>query len=85
MSTPYQLPVADTAAAAWPLHDNATMRLRPGAAGFVVRVDRGSVLVTQEGDPQDHVLGPGDAFRAAGKKAVVLWALSSAGVAVTER
>lgn len=67
----------------WPLHDNGTMSLRPGAGGVVVRIDRGQVLLTQEGDRDDHVLGPGDAYRAAGRKAVVLWALSEASVALS--
>jgi hypothetical protein len=53
---------------------NAT--LRPGRA--VVRVDRGTALVTQAGDLEDHVLSAGAEYRPAARGLVVLWALEDA-------
>ena len=40
------------------LHDNGTIRLQPRAQGLRLRAERGTFLVTQEGDPEDHVLSP---------------------------
>jgi hypothetical protein len=40
---------------------DATLRVRPGRRGVMLRAERGSVHVTQAGDPVDHVLGPGEA------------------------
>ena len=59
------------------LAENATLRLPPGRSGVVVRVERGSLLVTQEGDPEDHVLGPGDEVRLPRGGLAVAWALAA--------
>ncbi|HEY6107144.1 MAG TPA: DUF2917 domain-containing protein [Anaeromyxobacteraceae bacterium] len=62
--------------------ENGTLPLRPGGRGLAVTCRSGTLLVTQEGDPLDHVLRPGDAFRAAPRGLVVVWALSDGAVAV---
>ncbi len=58
------------------LDRDATLRLRPRAGGLLLRCRSGAMLATQEGDPLDHVLGPGDRLRVAGRGLVVVWALS---------
>jgi len=62
------------------LERDATLALRPGARGLALRGLAGTLLVTQEGDPQDHVLGPGDGRRFAGRGRVVVWALEAGAV-----
>lgn len=61
---------------------NGTLPLRPAGGGLVVTCRTGTLLVTQEGDPADHVLGPGEEFLAAPHGLVVVWALSDGAVAV---
>jgi DUF2917 family protein len=56
---------------------DATLRLVPGR-GLVLRVSAGSVLVTQEGDREDHVLAPGRELRLGGRGLAVAWALTPA-------
>ncbi len=63
------------------LLENGTLPLRPRARGLSVACRVGTLVVTQEGDPQDHVLVPGEAFRAAPRGLVVVWALSPGAVA----
>jgi hypothetical protein len=65
----------------WEVRDNETLSLRPGRGGILLRPQRGTFLVTQEGDPIDHLLGQGDEFRAAGRRLVVAWALSDGAIA----
>ncbi len=60
----------------WRLCDDDTLLLRPGRHGLVLRCHSGSLLVTQEGDRLDHVLGPRDQFQTAERGRVVVWALS---------
>ncbi len=62
------------------IRDNGTLRFRPGAGGFVLRCHSGTLVVTQEGDPLDHVLGPRDEFRTKSRGLVVAWALSDGSV-----
>src|SRR5689334_9304244 len=57
---------------------DATLRLVPGRQGLVLRAGAGSLLVTQEGDPEDHVLAPGHELHLAGRGLVVAWALTPA-------
>ncbi|MFL5273333.1 MAG: DUF2917 domain-containing protein [Anaeromyxobacteraceae bacterium] len=57
---------------------DATLRLVPGRHGLVVRVGAGSVLVTQAGDPEDHVVTPGRELHLAGRGLAVAWALTPA-------
>jgi hypothetical protein len=59
-----------------------TMRLPRGR--FVVRADRGTVLVTQEGDLEDHVLEAGDELVLARQGLAVAWAFTDAAVTVRE-
>jgi hypothetical protein len=66
----------------WALAENGTLPLRPARRGLAVTCRAGTLLVTQEGDPLDHVLGPGDAFQSAPRGLVVVWALSDGAVAV---
>ncbi len=53
-----------------------------GARGAEVRCARGMVLVTREGDPEDHVLSGGASFTARGPGRVAVWALEPARVQV---
>ena len=62
--------------------DNDTVALRPGARGLSLRGQRGTFLVTQEGDPLDHVLEPGGELRTTRRGLVVIWALSDGVIAV---
>ncbi len=71
-------------AARW-LPRDGTLSLRPGRAGLEILGQRGLVLVTQEGDAIDHVVGPGERFRASGRGRVAVWALASASFAVIGR
>ena len=57
---------------------DTTLRLPRGA---VVEVERGLVLVTREGDPQDHVLEPGMGLPL-GRGLAVAWALEPSRVRV---
>lgn len=62
------------------LAGNETLRL---SAGIEVRCHSGTVLVTQEGDLDDHVLEAGDACRTRPRGRVVAWALSDAELSVS--
>ena len=67
----------------WTLGADETRRLEGGRSGpVVVRVQRGLLLVTREGDPEDHVLGAGEeaAFPARGR--IAAWALEPAQASV---
>ncbi|HET9554544.1 MAG TPA: DUF2917 domain-containing protein [Anaeromyxobacteraceae bacterium] len=45
---------------------------------LLLRVERGLVVVTREGDLDDHVLRPGEALRLPPRGKVVIWALEPA-------
>ena len=60
------------------------VRMTPGRSGVVFRVSRGSLLVTQAGDLQDHVLGTGEELRLSGPGMAVAWALEPTSLVVTE-
>jgi hypothetical protein len=68
----------------WELARDATVRLDAGAQGIQVRADCGTVLVTREGDLEDHVLEAGDAVLVTGTGLVVAWALDVAHLTVDE-
>jgi hypothetical protein len=51
---------------------------RGPAAPACVRVQSGTVWVTEEGDPEDHVLCEGEAYRARGDGLVVIEAVEDA-------
>jgi hypothetical protein len=60
---------------------DATLRAQPNRlGGLCVKAVHGTVLVTQAGDPRDHVLSAGETFRAAPRGLVVAWALKDAAV-----
>ena len=68
----------------WELAENATMRLPRGRSATVVRVERGTVLITQEGDLEDHVLEPGDEIVIPVGGLAVAWAFTGAAISVRE-
>jgi hypothetical protein len=84
MATRNQANAMQTGEAAWEIAENATMRLPRRGASTVVRVDRGTVLVTQEGDLEDHLLAEGDEVVIDGAGLAVAWAFSAAAVSVRE-
>lgn len=67
-----------SARGAWELHENDAMALRRPWRETVVRVHRGTVLVTQEGDQEDHVLEPGDELLLGRRGRAVAWAFTDA-------
>lgn len=64
------------------LAEGATMRLPRGRFAIAVRVQRGTVLVTQEGDLEDHVLEPGDELVLDVGGLAVAWAFTDAAISV---
>jgi len=66
------------------LHENGTIRLYPRTRGLRLRAERGTFLVTQEGDPEDHVLRGTDEVRTARRGLVVVWALSAGALDVDD-
>jgi DUF2917 family protein len=73
-----------SAPVAWKLAENAAMRVSRHGVAVVVRVDRGTVLVTRQGDVQDHVLEPGDELRVPRGGLAVAWAFTDATISVRE-
>ncbi len=69
---------------AWELAENQAFRLVPGRDGVAIRVNSGCLVITQEGDPEDHVLLPGEGLRMTGREAVVAWAMSPSSFVVTD-
>lgn len=68
----------------WELPGNATMRLPRSGLSSVVRVQKGTVLVTQEGDREDYVLATDDEIVLEGGGLAVAWAFTDAEIAVSE-
>jgi hypothetical protein len=68
----------------WELAENATMRLPRGRRGTCVRVERGTVLVTQQGDLEDHVLETGDEIVLPVRGLAVAWAFTDAAISARE-
>jgi len=68
----------------WELAQDSTLRLPPGRNGILARVERGTLLVTQAGDPEDHVLGPGDEVWLPRGGLAVAWALTPSVLAVRD-
>jgi hypothetical protein len=66
------------------LSQDATIQLPPGRHGLVVRVERGVLLVTQEGDLDDHVLEPAQELRIPRGGLAVGWALAPATVVIKD-
>lgn len=61
---------------------NTARSLRPAARGLALQCVSGLVVVTQEGDPDDHELRPGDVFRTSRRGLVVAWAIQDSGFIV---
>ena len=57
------------------LQADATARVQPGRHGVTLRALCGTILVTQSGDLEDHVLERGMEHRFRGPGLVVAWAL----------
>ena len=51
-----------------------TVSFKPDGSGLVLVCRLGSLIVTQEGDPEDHVLGSLEEFRSSPRGKVVAWA-----------
>ncbi len=66
------------------LAKDATFRLRPGRRGVILRAECGLVLVTQEGDRDDHVLEAGDELWLPSGGVVAAWALEAARVTMCD-
>ena len=61
---------------------HATTRPPRSRFAVVVRAERGTVLITQEGDPEDHVLEAGDEIILPVGGLAVAWALAEAAISV---
>jgi hypothetical protein len=59
----------------WEVAVDGTIAFRPGSMGLALTCRAGTFLVTQEGDPVDHVLEAGDSFRTSSCGRVAAWAL----------
>ena len=60
------------------LERDAAWSAAVGRGGLEVRCARGALLVTVEGDPEDHELSPGEAFVPSRRGRLVAWALAPA-------
>jgi hypothetical protein len=58
------------------------LRLPAGREGSSVRVEVGSVIVTREGDPEDHVLQAGAELHLPGRGLSLAWALEPSRVEI---
>jgi hypothetical protein len=59
------------------------LRLPSWRDGSSVRVMAGTVIVTREGDPEDHVVQAGSELRLPGRGVAVAWALEPSWVEVS--
>jgi hypothetical protein len=66
------------------LAENSVMRVSRRGVAVVVRVDRGTVLITCQGDLEDHVLEAGDEIYLQGGGLALAWAFTDATLHVTE-
>jgi len=64
------------------LLENTALRVEPGRHGVALRLERGLVMVTQAGDPIDHVLMRGEAVQLPRGGLVVTLALEPARLTV---
>jgi signal transduction histidine kinase len=78
-------PASSTDRERWELAENETMRLPHRHGAMVVRVERGTVLITQKGDHEDHVLEPGDELVVRRRGLAVAWAFTDAVIEVVRR
>ncbi|HEU4385125.1 MAG TPA: DUF2917 domain-containing protein [Anaeromyxobacteraceae bacterium] len=68
----------------WDLGRDQTSHVPGTRRPLAIRVERGLVLVTREGDPEDHVLHAGDALVVPPRGKVVAWALEPTRATVRE-
>lgn len=61
------------------------LRLPRRRAGFRIQVQEGTLVVTREGDPEDHVLEAGAALELTGPGLTLAWALEPSRVEVIGR
>ena len=64
------------------LADNAVVPLPRGRSAKIVRVESGTVLITQEGDFEDHLLVSGDEILLHTRGLAVAWAFTKAALSV---
>ena len=62
----------------WELGKDQTSSLPAARGPVAIRVERGLILVTREGDPEDHVLHAGEVVVLPPHGKVVAWALEPA-------
>jgi hypothetical protein len=62
----------------WRLGKDETSHLSGARGRVAIRVESGLVLVTREGDPEDHLLRAGEAVVLPPRGKVVAWALEPA-------
>ena len=62
----------------WGLGKDETLRLPRKRGGIVARVEKGTVVVTQAGDPEDHVLRTGESVTLPVAGLAIAWALTPA-------
>ncbi len=62
----------------WQLGKDETSRLSGPRGPVAIRVQSGLVVVTREGDPEDHVLRAGEAVVLPPRGKVVAWAIEAA-------
>jgi hypothetical protein len=55
-----------------------------GRAGVLVRVRTGQAWITRQGDPEDHLLGPGQAFESGRRGRLAILALGPARLEIAE-
>lgn len=80
---PTRVMTSKTNPARWNLAENEAMRVSRGVP-VVLRVERGTVLVTLRGDYEDHVLEPGDEMFLPRGGLGVAWAFTEATISVRE-
>jgi hypothetical protein len=68
----------------WKLAENAAVPLPRSRSPKLVRVERGTVLITREGDPDDHVLVTGDELLLDVRGLAVAWAFTDAAISLHE-
>jgi hypothetical protein len=76
MTSKWMMSLTGNGAKVWELAKDATVRLPHWRKGLVARVERGTLVVTQAGDPEDHVLAAGDEVRLPPGGLAVAWALT---------
>jgi DUF2917 family protein len=79
--SPTRVMTSKTSPARWNLAENEAMRVSRGVP-VVLRVERGTVLVTLRGDYEDHVLEPGDEMFLPRGGLAVAWAFTEATISL---